>query len=160
MNFPLLIQRQTAFNVNVRAGWEQSGMMRRADKTVCLKDRRVVRFQFMAILSSFKKASKLHAVNGLILSLIALLAGIFLILSAFKRDCGLTVATDLCRETIVVGTVGGACLLIGSIFLVFSALLLYRLRNNDCGGVLAVIKLGCLTLASLDLIGKLFHSND
>ena len=105
-------------------------MMRGADKIVCLKDRKIVRFQFMTILKSFKKASKLHAVTGLILSLMAVLGGIFLVLAAFRRDCGLTVARDLCREIIVVGTMGGACLLIGIIFLVFSILLLYRLRNT------------------------------
>ena len=105
-------------------------MTRRTDKIVCLKNRKIVRFQFMTILESFKKASKLHAVNGLVLSLLAVLGGIFLILSAYRQDCGLRVTRELCRETIVVATVGGACLLVGIIFLVLSILLLCRLRNK------------------------------
>ena len=104
--------------------------MRGSDKIVCLKDRKIVRFQFLTVMNSFEKASKLHAVTGLMLSLMALSGGIFLILASFRPDCGLTVAGDLCRETIVVGTLGGASLLIGIIFLVLSILLLYRLRNN------------------------------
>ena len=94
-------------------------------------DLRIDKFRMMTLNcfnleNSYERAAKVHAVNGTVLSSLTILGGVFLISSA---ACGLAGPGQLCGQTSGEVAIGGTFLLTGVIFLIFSILLLHRLRQ-------------------------------
>ena len=100
--------------------------------------------------NTFKKAAKLHAVNGILLSGVLVFLFLFVYFFVFLpiEDC----QGQPCYLYI---TLLLPLVVYGVVFLLLSIFLLLMINNNDIDGVFRTIKVGCLALALLDVIGAL-----
>ena len=96
--------------------------------------------------NNFKKASLLHALLGINVSLLLLLINYFWRYSIAGDGHGkFSQIIEKWNQDFVLGTV------LGIMFFFHSIILLYKIYNNEREGVFEMIKIGCITLAIVDL---------
>ena len=101
--------------------------------------------------NNFKKASLLHALQGINVSVLLLLINYFRRYSVFGDGYGDNNENiNKWNQDFVSGTV------LGIIFFFYSIILLYKIYNNDKDGVFEMIKIGCITLTIVDIAYFLF----
>ena len=113
---------------------------------------KMLRFKFMTKNTwnkenTFKKAAKVHAVSGIILS------AIWVFLCVFVYFILLLPNVDCQSQPCYLYTASVFPLLAcGVLFFFLSIFLLLKINKNDRDGVFRIIKIGCLMLALLDVI--------
>ena len=114
-----------------------------------LKDLKIKTERWLLFCSNnLKRASLLHAVYGIIISVVQLLLAYFL--SDGLLHCDDTILLCIWGNQTFVYKVT-----LGIIFFFYSFILLYKTMKNDRDGVFTMIKIGCITLVVVDILYQL-----
>lgn len=116
-----------------------------------LKDLKIKKGRWLLFWSNnLKTASLLHAVHGIIISVVLLLLMYFfrdyLLRPYFCDDIGNILYCIKWNQDFAYGV------LMGIIFLFYSIILLYKTYSNDRHGVFTMIKIGCIIQAVVDIL--------